>query len=128
MKTPLTYIFISLVLNLISFQGNGQLIGISGKVTSENDGSAIAGADILECRSKTGTISDESGNFQLLLPPGEIELLVSKDGFAEYPAKMTLHSDTTFYVHMKPRRDMKNRVWGEGYKKSGSQVLKKNSP
>lgn len=51
-------------------------IRVSGTVTSSDDGEPVAGASILVQGTKTGTVTDVDGNFQLTAPEGS-ELKVS---------------------------------------------------
>lgn len=51
-------------------------IRVSGTVTSSDDGEPIVGASILVQGTKTGTVTDVDGNFQLTAPEGS-ELKVS---------------------------------------------------
>ena len=101
MKTPLTFCIFTIIC-LIPFTGFSQFISLTGKITSEKDGKILENADVLECSSKTGTISDKDGFYKLILTPGNIDLLVSNEGFADYSQKLFLKSDTTISVILKP--------------------------
>ena len=89
MKTPLTF-FLFTIICLVPFTGFSQFISLTGKITSEKDGKILENADVLECSSKTGTISDKDGFYKLILTPGNVDLLVSNEGFADYSQKLFL--------------------------------------
>ena len=106
MKTPLTFCIFTIIC-LIPFTGFSQFVSLTGKITSEKDGKILENADVLECSSQTGTISDKKGFYKLILTPGNIDLLVSNEGFTEYSQKLFLKSDTTISVILKPASHLK---------------------
>jgi TonB-linked SusC/RagA family outer membrane protein len=73
-------------------------IRVSGTVTSSDDGEPVVGASILVQGTKTGTVTDVDGNFQLTAPEGS-ELKVSYLGMktknvkAAASLKIVLQSD-----------------------------------
>lgn len=54
---------------------------IRGKVTSSDDGSAIPGVNVVLKGTKTGTVTDQRGNYSLKIPVSEGTLVFSFIGF-----------------------------------------------
>ena len=60
---------------------------ISGKIVSSSTGTPVAGATITVKGTKNAVVSDENGNFSILVAPNE-HLLVSFIGYATKEIKL----------------------------------------
>lgn len=108
MKTILFSQFLILFI-LFPLLGKTQYVTVSGYVTHFLTGKAIENASIFEKRSGIGTISDEKGYFQLMLMPGEINILFDEDGFQPFKKQFTVKNDTTLFILLKPEKWIKDQ-------------------
>ena len=108
MKAPLRF-HVLMILCCIPFMCKAQIISISGIISSEKTGKIIENANVFDCQSTIGTISDKFGFYQLLLSSGKIDLLVTGEGYTDFRQKMELKADTTFNIDLKPLHHLKGR-------------------
>lgn len=95
----------------VSLTGNMQ-INISGTVT-DNEGLPLPGASIVVKGTTTGTTSDFDGNFEMLLPAGATDLVVSYIGFQSI--EIAIGSETTFNFILEPDSAQLDEVVVVGY-------------
>ena len=87
MKTILAF-NILLLCALLPEIGNAQLIIFTGNILNENTGNALENVNIFESNSGIGTITNLSGFFSLMLKPGNVEIVISHDGFQKFTRKL----------------------------------------
>lgn len=118
-----------LILSLFSTYGWTQEKQVSGKVTSQDDGSPIPGANIVVQGTTKGTTSDVEGNYSLQLAASENILVFSFVGFV--PITITVDGRTTIDVALAPDVTALEEVVVVGYgvqrEKDRSNTLKKLS-
>ena len=66
---------------------------ISGKITDNKTGMALAGANIFEIKSERGTASDAEGQYLLSLPKGAYKLKVSYIGYKTIQREVELNKN-----------------------------------
>lgn len=64
---------------LLSTMIKAQYIAVTGYLTNFVTGEAIENATVFESHSDIGTISNREGFYQLILHPGELNILFSGD-------------------------------------------------
>ena len=89
-----------------------EMTGISGKIISAEDRSAIDFADIYLKETTYGCITDENGTFRLEAPRGRYTLAVAAIGYGTYEMTITLSGrDTTLRtIALKPARNQLDEV------------------
>lgn len=89
-----------------------EMTGISGKIISAEDRSAIDFADIYLKETTYGCITDENGTFRLEAPQGTYTLAVAAIGYETYETAITLSGrDTTLMtIALKPARNQLDEV------------------
>ncbi len=88
---------------LESFPLNAQtFFEIRGKVQDTNTKSALIGVNILGKPGKSGTTTDENGQFRLRLPAGKVQLEFSYLGYQRFSQNLTLGQDTTLMIELEP--------------------------
>ena len=89
-----------------------EMTGISGKIISAEDRSAIDFADIYLKETTYGCITDEKGTFRLEAPKGTYTLAVAAIGYKTYEMAITLSGrDTTLRtIALKPARNQLDEV------------------
>ena len=89
-----------------------EMTGISGKIISAEDRSAIDFADIYLKETTYGCITDEKGTFRLEAPRGTYTLAVAAIGYKTYETTITLSGrDTTLRtIALKPARNQLDEV------------------
>ena len=89
-----------------------EMTGISGKIISAEDRSAIDFADIYLKETTYGCITDEKGTFRLKAPRGTYTLAVAAIGYETYETAITLSGrDTTLRtIALKPIRNQLDEV------------------
>ncbi len=89
-----------------------KMTGISGKIISAEDRSAIDFADIYLKETTYGCITDENGTFRLEAPQGTYTLAVAAIGYGTYETTITLSGrDTTLRtIALKPARNQLDEV------------------
>jgi len=65
---------------------------VKGKITDIQSGDDIIGASVQFTDVNIGTVTDINGNFELNIPAGKHELLVSSLGFADYYKEVNVES------------------------------------
>ncbi len=110
-------ILIFIVLFDLSFSSSyAQNVSIKGKVTSSEDGLSLIGATVLEQNTENGTVTDEAGNFTLMLSNIENKvLIVSYVGFVTQEVKIT--GSNSIDILLIPSSNVMNEVIVVGYKK-----------
>ncbi|HPE76497.1 MAG TPA: carboxypeptidase-like regulatory domain-containing protein [Draconibacterium sp.] len=106
MKTIFAF-HLYLICMLFPMFGNAQFLLITGNIVSGKTGNAIENVNILESNTGIGTITNLSGFFSLMLKPGNVELLISHEGFQNFSKKLVLKSDTTLTVSLLPVLNLK---------------------
>ena len=89
-----------------------EMTGISGRIISAEDRSAIDFADIYLKETTYGCITDEKGTFRLEAPQGTYTLAVAAIGYETYEMAITLSGrDTTLRtIALKPARNQLDEV------------------
>ena len=89
-----------------------EMTGISGKIISAEDRSAIDFADIYLKETTYGCITDENGTFRMEAPQGTYTLAVAAIGYGTYETTITLSGrDTTLRtIALKPIRNQLDEV------------------
>lgn len=117
MKT-LLYCILFLLGLLLSNSGFSQLVLITGNVINEKTGNAIENVSILESFSGIGTITNLSGNFSLMLKPGNAEIVITHDGYKDYTKKVVLQKDTVVTVSLMQLINIKSKTKVEEHQKT----------
>ena len=114
MKTILTahFLFYFILLPVLS---SAQLVTISGNVTNSKSGEALQNVSIFESASNTGTITNQSGFFKLVISGGELKFSFTDKNFETYVKEIELKNDTTFSIKLKPKVQVKNQHKKETY-------------
>ncbi len=107
MKTEIIYLL--LLILILPFTSNGQFAVIRGKITNEKSGIALENVNILETLSGIGTISNSTGDFRLMLNPGNTELLITLDGYKSVTKQIKLVNDTIMNILLEPQINLKFR-------------------
>src|SRR5690606_4606521 len=68
---------LTLVLSLWGTEVMAQERTVTGKVTSQEDGSPLPGVNVVVKGTTTGTATDANGNFSITVPSGEATLVFS---------------------------------------------------
>lgn len=86
---PLLYIFVLLILCMLTAGAFAQQKIITGKVTDAKDGSPLAGVTVTAGTGagKVATTTAENGNFSITVPAGTREIIFSHVGFADVTEK-----------------------------------------
>jgi TonB-dependent starch-binding outer membrane protein SusC len=100
------------ILIVLPFLVNAQLKTVTGKVTSEKDGSPISGATVL-ARGAKGTQTAADGNFVIQVPDATKKLTVSSVGFGS--SDVTIGADNTASVVLKATGEGLTEVVVIGY-------------
>jgi hypothetical protein len=87
---------------LLPETGSAQLILLTGNIFNENTGNALENVNIFESNSGIGTITNLSGFYSLMLKPGNVEIVISHDGFQKFTKKLVLKNDTSMTVSLVP--------------------------
>jgi hypothetical protein len=82
-------IFILSALMLIGLTGFGQSFIASGKVTDRQSGMPLAGASVFCQNTTIGTTTNAEGNFQLTLPGGGYDLVISFNGYETFSMRIS---------------------------------------
>ncbi|MBX2900720.1 MAG: TonB-dependent receptor [Cyclobacteriaceae bacterium] len=88
------------LLLLLSLQALAQSREVSGTVTDQSDGSALAGVNIIVKGTAIGTATDGSGRFRIQVPNGASLLVVSFIGFVTQEVPLT--ESTTLAISLEP--------------------------
>lgn len=107
MKTE--FIYLLLVIFILPFTTNGQFAVIKGTITNEKSGDTLENVNLLETLSGIGTISNSTGEFRLMLNPGDAELLITLDGYKNVTKQIKLVNDTTINIQLEPQMNLKIR-------------------
>jgi hypothetical protein len=107
MKTEIIYLL--LLIFILPCTTNGQYAVIRGTITNEKSGISLENVNILETLSGIGTISNSTGEFRLMLDPGDAELLFTFDGYKNVTRQIKLGSDTTINIQLEPQLNLKIR-------------------
>ncbi len=106
-------IFFLFCINLIlPFQGQAQLISVSGFVKSQQTGKAKGNASVFESVSGVGTITNSEGYYRLLLNQGQQKLEISSSGFDSYSSTFKLVNDTIISVELAPHNLSQEKTEG----------------
>lgn len=107
MKTE--FIYLLLMIFILPFTTNGQFAVIKGTITNEKSGNTLENVNLLETLSGIGTISNSTGEFRLMLNPGDAELLITLDGYKNVTKQIKLVNDTTINIQLQPQLNLKIR-------------------
>lgn len=103
-------IFLLIMPSIISFgQDKTQTINCSGRITEEN-GTPVIGAYILQEGTQNGTISDADGNFSIMVPSGA-SLSISCIGYKD----LTIAASADMRITMKVDSEELNEIVVVGY-------------
>ena len=94
---------------ILPFTTNGQFAVIKGTITNEKSGNTLENVNLLETLSGIGTISNSTGEFRLMLNPGDAELLITLDGYKNVTKQIKLVNDTTINIQLEPQMNLKIR-------------------
>lgn len=98
----------------------GSSLKVIGRIIAVNDGSPLAGANIILKNSDRGVIADNNGNFSIEVPSTKSSLIVTYSGFT--PKEITVGNQNNILVALAEAEKKLEEVVVVGY---GSQ-LKKN--
>ena len=79
---------------------DAQFYVISGYVEDAVTGERLAGAQVVDLRSRNGTLSNDAGFFSLRLQADSVKLIISMLGYAVHAERMQLRQDTRRLVKM----------------------------
>jgi len=125
MKTIVTY-HLFLLCMCLPLIGSAQLVLITGNIINEKTGNYLENVSILESVSGIGTITNMSGYFSLMLKPGNVEIVISHDGFKEFSKKMVLKADTSLIVSLVPLLNLKSKTKDTEHQKTAEKTEKGN--
>ena len=86
----------------LPYISNGQLVTITGYITSEKDDNYLENVNIFESNSIIGTLTDKNGYYHLMLPNGNLKITASLNGYKDYSKKIVIKKDTVFSFKLKP--------------------------
>ena len=98
------------LLILVSPTSYGQLLVVNGYILNSTSGEKMK--NVKRIRKKTpklGTISNEEGYFQLVLPSGDIDITFTDNSFFPQETQLELVSDTIINVQMNLLKSPKNQ-------------------
>lgn len=127
MKTTLSSILLLLIL-ILPFIGKSQYVAISGKISSLNGGSSLENVNVYEALSMIGTITNKYGFYKLILKKGEVDLLITLDGYKKYTQTMKIENDTTLNIKLLPLEDIKVKTKTEDEVHASGNVENKKLP
>ncbi len=73
---------------------------VTGQVTSQDDGSALPGVNVVIKGTNTGTVTDVDGNYRLEVQSGDVILVFSSIGFT--PQELTLGARSVVNLDLAP--------------------------
>ncbi|QHT71928.1 SusC/RagA family TonB-linked outer membrane protein [Rhodocytophaga rosea] len=91
-----------------TYSASAFAVTITGNVTSQDDGQALPGVNVLLKGSTTGTTTDPDGNYSLSVPDAEGTLVFSFIGYA--PQEVAIGGRTTINVVMAQEAQALNEV------------------
>jgi len=121
MKTIVSY-HLFLLCMCLPLIGSAQLVLITGNIINEKTGNYLENVSILESVSGIGTITNMSGYFSLMLKPGNVEIVISHDGFKEFSKKMVLKADTSLIVSLVPLLNVKTKTKDTEHQKTAEKT------
>ncbi|GAB3561099.1 TonB-dependent receptor [Spirosoma luteolum] len=98
---------------LLSTGAYAQERRITGRVTDGNDNTGLPGANVLVKGTQTGIVTDASGQFSLVVPPGRDVLTVSAIGYTAQ--EIAIGNKTTLSITLTPDIKTLNEVVVTGY-------------
>ncbi len=99
MQKNLQILFL-LSLLMISIVANGQFCYVSGLVTDSITGKPLASVNVYDNISKTGTITDEKGHYQILLKAGKMQLIFSYEKYEQQAHKKQLNNNLDLNIKL----------------------------
>lgn len=81
---------------------------VSGKVTDNEDGSALPGVNILVSGTSTGTVTDAEGNYRISIPSPDATLLFSFIGYENQ--EVSVNGRSTINVSMDPSLEQLSEI------------------
>ena len=109
MKTNVVYHLFLFFLFLPAL-GSAQYLLVTGSIVNAKTGVALENVNIFEAVTGIGTITNISGYFSLMLKPGNMEFVVTHEGFSDFKNKMALKNDTTLKISLVPLLNIKLRT------------------
>ncbi len=109
------YLIIILLLNCL-FVKAGTSRSIYGKITSETDGCALAGANVVVKNTTRGTITDLNGKFKIEIENTDSVLVISLIGYETL--EVAIDHKYNYEITLKEERDVIEEVVVVGYGKS----------
>lgn len=97
-----------ILIYFIPFFANGQFVTVSGNVSNKSDGTHLENVSIYESGSIIGTITDKSGYYKLMLPPGTVNMSATLHGYHDFKMQMTVSNDTVYSIQLTPVIDKKS--------------------
>ncbi len=97
------------LLILVSPTSYGQLLVVNGYILNSTSGEKMKNVSVFEKNTKIGTISNEEGYFQLVLPSGDIDITFTDNSFFPQETQLELVSDTIINVQMNLLKSPKNQ-------------------
>ncbi len=97
------------LLILVAPTSYGQLLIVNGYILNSNSGEKMKNVSVFEKNTKIGTISNEEGYFQLVLPSGDIDITFTDNSFFPQETQLELVSDTVINVQMNLLKAPKNQ-------------------
>ncbi|MFA9392190.1 MAG: TonB-dependent receptor domain-containing protein [Prolixibacteraceae bacterium] len=107
--TSLLKLILFLTVNLLFFYTRAQNVSLSGYVIDGNTGESLVGATVWNSKVKFGTISNNSGFFQMKLSTGWHQLSIQFVGYEAQNITIDIQHDTIAVVSMMSR-NMLNEV------------------
>jgi hypothetical protein len=92
----------TLILLLLPVSLIAQSVKISGVVRS-SDQDNLPLAHIVVLPDSITSVSDKTGNFSVLVSPGEKKLILSFTGYESHVQSLTVHRDTVLTIHLQPK-------------------------
>ena len=87
-----------------------QRISIEGFIISSGQGAGMEDVNIFDKISGTGTLSDKSGHFKLLLNPGKVQLSFQVNEYSSFSTGFEAKNDTIIKIHLEQKKELKTGV------------------
>lgn len=103
---------------LMASSANAQFV-LRGLLTDPATEKRLAGASVFLSNTSVGTVTNANGEFELNVPPGRYELIVSFIGYETVSRTISGNSEGLLKIEMKPKAKMLDEVVVGGYEKDG---------
>jgi len=89
-KVKILIVLVFLISKVLCYSGVGQLIG---RIITSDDRKPLVLAQVIVLNDDIGTVTNEEGNYKLLLPTGEYEIVYQMAGFRSDTILIIIHAN-----------------------------------